>query len=259
MKTQRTCYLALAGILWLSAGVQATTTTEPLRIMPLGDSITCGTYPGGYRTKLWSDLASAHYTVDFVGASASNPDPVNLPDPDHNGYGGWRIEQLDADVVGWMDASKPAAVLLHVGTNDVAQNYDFGDISTRLSHLIKDITTQSPQTHLIVAQIIPILDSASESRVQAYNSLVSDVVASHAANGELVTLVDMHSVLTTSDLSDGVHPTKAGYDMMGNAWFNAIKSLGPIGNPIETPEPCSAILSLLGLIGLGVYAWWRQK
>lgn len=258
MNTHRTHIPTVAGIVWLTIGAFASG-VEPLRIMPLGDSITCGTYPGGYRTRLWNDLAAAHYSVDFVGASTSNPDPAHLPDPDHNGYGGYRIEQLDAGVSGWIQASKPAAVLLHIGTNDVAQNYEFDGISARLSHLITDITTQSPQTHLIVAQIIPLANSAWESQAQQYNRIVSQVVGEHARNGELVTLVDMHSVLTTSDLSDGVHPTQTGYDRMGDAWFNAIQALGPIANPVESPEPCSAVLSLLGLIGLGVYAWWNRR
>lgn len=258
MKTHRNCNLALAGILWLLAGVQATA-AEPLRIMPLGDSITCGTVPGGYRTKLWSDLTTARYAVDFVGASSENPDPSHLPDPAHNGYGGWRIDQLDANIIGWMQVEKPAVVLLHVGTNDVAQNCDVGNIPSRLSHLITDITTQSPQTHVIVAQIIGSSDPGIEAGIQAFNSQVPGVVNALASKGELVTMVDMHSVVPTGYLSDLVHPTKAGYDRMGDAWFSAIQSLGPIRNPGETPEPCTAVLSFLALLGVGAYVWWNRR
>ena len=48
-------------------------------IMPLGDSITWGgsrisfTVPGGYRTRLYSDLHNAGYSFSFVGTSTDNP------------------------------------------------------------------------------------------------------------------------------------------------------------------------------------------
>jgi lysophospholipase L1-like esterase len=238
--------------------------TDPIRIMPLGDSITCGliipapgNVPGGYRTQLWKDLTNGGYSVDFVGASQQNPDPGNLPDPDHNGYGGWTIEQIDAKIGSWMAAEKPAVVLLHIGTNDAFRTPSSDVVSARLNKLISDITTQSPQTHLIVAKIINASDPKISAWVDMYNGLIPGIVAGHAKNGELVTMVDMTSVVPANAFADPYHPNKAGYDLMGDAWFNAIKALGPINNPTETPEPCSAVVGLSALFGALVYAWWR--
>ena len=49
----------------------ATAQTPPIRVMPLGDSITQGTVPGGYRNKLYQTLTAAGYNVDFVAGAGS--------------------------------------------------------------------------------------------------------------------------------------------------------------------------------------------
>jgi lysophospholipase L1-like esterase len=237
---------------------------EPIRIMPLGDSITrgssyAGDFAGSYRTQLWKDLKTAGYAVDFVGESTENPDPANSLDPDHNGYNGWRIDQIDASIVSWLKKEKPAVVLLHLGTNDAIQNYAFSSAPTRLSNLISHITAESPQTHVIVAKIIKSTDSTTNANVNYLNGFVSNIVATHAANHELVTMVDMNSVVSTSQLSDPYHPNRSGYDAMGDAWFGAIQSLGAITNPAETPEPGTAFLGISGLVAMGLYVWQRRK
>lgn len=52
-----------------------------LRIMPMGDSITHGTIPGGYRHPLYDLLTKNEHTFDFVGAKTQRgdtcPDPVS--------------------------------------------------------------------------------------------------------------------------------------------------------------------------------------
>ena len=72
-----------------------------VRVMPLGDSITEGTQvPGGYRIGLWQRLACGRYTVDFVGSQFNGPG--SLGDHDHEGHPGWRIDQIDANITGWL-------------------------------------------------------------------------------------------------------------------------------------------------------------
>ena len=189
-----------------------------------------------------------------LARAPKTPPPAICPTLTTNGYNGWRIDQIDAQIVAWMKKEKPAVVLLHLGTNDAIQNYAFSAISTRLSNLITDITTESPQTHVIVAKIIRSTDAGTESRVETFNNSVDAVVAAHAANKELVTMVDMYSAVSTSQLSvgDPYHPNRAGYDAMGDAWFKAIQSLGAIHNPVETPEPGTAALGISGLLLLGL-------
>jgi hypothetical protein len=83
---------ALAGI--INKGV-------PVKIMPVGDSITEGKYTqGGYRKPLYQMLKDNGYFVTFVGKE-DNGDPANdtgfsagMEDPNHEGYGSARIGML---------------------------------------------------------------------------------------------------------------------------------------------------------------------
>src|SRR4051812_49089883 len=134
----------------LAAGTVVTTSAPALaesnggvRVMPLGDSITDGyNVPGGYRIELWQRMASAGNVVDFVGSGSNGP--ANLGDHDHEGHSGWRIDQLDANIVGWLGTSAPRTVLLHIGTNDMNQNYDIANAPARLSALIDKIRANAP-------------------------------------------------------------------------------------------------------------------
>src|SRR6201990_3588448 len=103
-----------------------------VRVMPLGDSITEGTQvPGGSRIGLWQRFTSNGYRVDFVGSQFNGP--ANLGDHDHEGHPGWRIDQIDANIVGWLQTYTPHTVLLHIGTNDILQNYNVSSAPSRLS------------------------------------------------------------------------------------------------------------------------------
>src|SRR3972149_290813 len=74
---------------------------SPFRIMPLGDSITAGKTSGvvgpkqwtAYRKELYERLQAAGYQVDFVG-SESNGSYFSGFDPQHEGHGGWRDDEI---------------------------------------------------------------------------------------------------------------------------------------------------------------------
>jgi lysophospholipase L1-like esterase len=202
-----------------------------VRVMPLGDSITEGTQvPGGYRIGLWQRLTAAGYRVDFVGSQANGP--ASLGDHDHEGHPGWRIDQIDANINGWLGATSPRTVLLHIGTNDILQNYNVSGAPARLSTLIDHITAAAPAADVFVATIIPLSSASQEAAARTFNAAIPGIVQSKASAGKKVHLVDMHSALTTSDLTDGIHPTAAGYDKMAATWYAALQSVpGSIGTP----------------------------
>jgi lysophospholipase L1-like esterase len=233
--------LALAATgLTLTATAASAESNGGVRIMPLGDSITYGTgTPGGYRIGLWRRLAAGKYTNDFVGSQSNGP--ASLWDHDHEGHPGWRIDQIDANVVGWLRTYKPHTVLLHIGTNDILQSYNVSTAPNRLSALIDHITATSPSTEVFVAQIIPLGWSSGDARVQTFNSAIPAIVKSKANSGKHVHLVNMHSALTAADLTDSVHPTAAGYDKMAAVWYSALRSVaGSIGNPSSTTAALEA-------------------
>ncbi|HEX6470960.1 MAG TPA: GDSL-type esterase/lipase family protein [Streptosporangiaceae bacterium] len=210
-----------------------------VRVMPLGDSITDGlTVPGGYRIGLWQKFVAGGFTVDFVGSLSNGP--AQLGDHDHEGHSGWRIDQIDANIVNWLRTSNPHTILLHIGTNDIIQNVNLSGAPARLGTLLDHITSTSPDAEVFVATIIPL--AGADSAVRTFNAAIPDLVRTRANAGKHVHLVDMFPALTTADLADGVHPNAGGYAKMANVWFSALQSVpGSIGSttPPTSPPPTS--------------------
>jgi lysophospholipase L1-like esterase len=229
-----TAGLTLAGAV-AQPGVAAAESNGGVRVMPLGDSITEGTQvPGGYRIGLWQRLSGAGYRVDFVGTQFNGP--AALGDHDHQGHPGWRIDQIDANITGWLGTARPRSVLLHIGTNDILQNYNVSSAPSRLSTLVDRITAAAPGADVFVATIIPLASAGQEAAARTFNAALPGIVQSKVNAGKRVHLVDMHAALTTADLIDGVHPTAGGYDKMAAVWQTALRSVpGSIGDPTGTP------------------------
>jgi lysophospholipase L1-like esterase len=224
----------VTGAVLLCPSVAHAESNGGVRVMPLGDSITEGTQvPGGYRIGLWQRFATNGYRVDLVGSQFNGPS--SLGDHDHEGHPGWRIDQIDANITGWLQSFTPHSVLLHIGTNDILQNFNVSSAPSRLSTLIDHITNTAPTAEVFVAQIIPLANANQEAAVRTFNSAIPGIVQSKVNAGRHVHLVDMHSALTSADLTDGIHPTASGYDKMATTWFNALRSVaGSIGNPTTT-------------------------
>lgn len=227
MLRRRTAIVALSAL--VGAGV-ATAPMSPavaaesnggVKVMPLGDSITDGyNVPGGYRINLWHSLAAAGRTVDLVGSQANGP--ADLGDHDHEGHSGWRIDQVDANVANWVGGTSPRSVLIHLGTNDVNQNYDLPNAPARLSALVDHVLAAAPGADVFVASIVPMSDPGKEAAAGAFNATIPGMVA---GKGGRVHFVDMHAALTTADLADGVHPDRGGYDKMAARWAAALASV----------------------------------
>ena len=224
-----TLLTALAAVTYTATRVEAATA---VRVMPLGDSITDGfNVPGGYRIDLWQKVVADGYTIDFVGSQANGP--ASLGDRDHEGHSGWRIDQIDANIVGWLNTYRPKTILLHIGTNDITQNRDLPNAPNRLAALIDRITTTAPEAKLFVATIIPI--PFADAQVRSFNAAIPQIVRTRAAAGRQVYLVDMYSALTAADLADGVHPNATGYSKMAATWYDALRAVP--GSLTEEPSP----------------------
>src|SRR3954451_1069982 len=241
--------LTLAAVLigaLVHSDVAAAESNGGVRVMPLGDSITEGTQvPGGYRIGLWQRLGGAGYRTDFVGTQFNGP--AALGDHDHEGHPGWRIDQIDANISGWLRTTTPRTVLLHIGTNDVLQNYNLATAPSRLSTLIDHITATSPSADVFVATIIPLASASQEAAARTFNAALPGIVQSKVSAGKRVHLVDMHAALTTADLTDGIHPTAGGYDKMAATWYAALRSVaGTIGEPGGTVTSATLVSSASG-------------
>ncbi|MGQ4649546.1 GDSL-type esterase/lipase family protein [Lyngbya aestuarii] len=225
----------------LSAGVVTRTFAPssdiPLKIMPLGDSVTYGvinsrdstlplnTESGGYRKLLWDKFVATGVSsaIDFVGSLNNGPNAI---DGDHEGHRGFTIEQIanDIDLNQKLASYQPDIVLLMAGTN----NAKFGDAEAadeNLSALIDQITTELPNTHLLVSSIPPIEDSLTKNEnAIAFNQYLPDTVSDKIAQGKKVTFVDNFRSLTTADIYDGMHPSAEGYAKIADNWYSWLSS-----------------------------------
>jgi lysophospholipase L1-like esterase len=187
------------------------------RIMPLGDSITDGYgIPGGYRIDLWREVKDSGIDVDFVGSLQNGP--TSLGDRDHEGHTGWRIDQIQASVDGWIRAYQPNVVLLLIGTNDILRQYRVPAASERLGSLIDRIYTLRPATKIVVSTIPPTANMTANVQIASYNAAVRKVVRTRAAARRPIWFVDGCGRFTSADLADGVHPNAAGYRKLAHAW-----------------------------------------
>ncbi len=221
----------------------------PVRIMPLGDSLTSGvsdsTVIGAYRNRLHTLLTNAGYNVDFIGTFQDGTNP-GLPDRDHQGLGSVRIDQIQDNIAGWLNAvENPDVVLLLVGTNDFWQNYQISTAGTRLTNLIADIATRRPHAKIIVSTLPLRTDNTTiNSQQVAFNNTIPGIVAQQVALGRQVSMVDMYAALGASDINgDGVHPNQTGSNKMGDAWFPAIAN---VISPQGTTNP--PVIARIGAI-----------
>lgn len=215
--------MALIGGLLLLTGSTTHAQSAGLRLMPIGDSITAGyrsTTGNGYRGPLYPELINQGDALDFVGSQRSGV----MFDPDNEGYYGDRIDQISGLINGELALYQPNVVLLHIGTNDLGQNYQVSTAPARLASLIDQIIADDPTVTVLVAQLIPNSTASVESDIVAYNTQIPAIVQARVNAGKHVSMVSM-SALTTADLSDGLHPNDGGYQKMANAWDAGIQQV----------------------------------
>lgn len=227
--------------------------SEPIRILPLGDSITRGSYlvkhedgstfalphpeNGGWRLDLQTKLRAAGFTFDFVGPLnyCASSDPSF--DPDHCGLSGFTAAKiLDGGVVPTppdvlkasgvqkievpgiatvLDQYRPDVVLLMVGSN--------GFDAPTVGKLIRAILDGS-KCEVFVATIPPQKPPRENwARVEAFNLDLSLVVTRATFDSGRVRLVNVWGSLSKEDiLPDGVHPTRGGMAKIADQWFKAL-------------------------------------
>ena len=228
---------------------------QTVNIMPLGNSITKGTGTGavpnddnfnyGYRYYLYNLLNnSTYYGFDFVGTRVHGFQSGYVFDYDHEGWGGYLADQLLPNVPGYLAATQPDVILLHIGTNDVAQrtddNYaaDVADVAA----ILDVIDAYSTDAIVILAQIIDQdqndLVNYQPGAVSTYNGLLATMAQNRITSGDKLVLVDMYNALDYSpngDMhfdeaylpDDWLHPNDGGYEKMAGVWFSALEAIQP--------------------------------
>nr|OQO30877.1 hypothetical protein B0A51_01501 [Rachicladosporium sp. CCFEE 5018] len=197
---------------------------KTISLLPLGDSITWG-YPNpttGYRSPLYNSLAAlSPESLDFVGSVQAG----TMKDPDNEGHPGYTIAQIASAASAIKSRYKPNVIILHAGTNDANGSADPSQAGNNLGKLIDQVISQWPNAALLVARIIPSTNSNTQRNIDTLNSQINTLVSNRANQGKHIAVVDMSKgKINTSDLSDSLHPTQAGYAKMANLWLAGIKT-----------------------------------
>lgn len=248
-------------------------------ILPLGDSITYGflsfdqPYSAGYRYQLLQDLGGASSGFTYVGSNSSNGTSGQPQLPAgftaNEGHNGYTIEGIDAELTAnnnnqsgrsgdnnggyWLNGINPAIVLLSAGTNDATDGENAATMLSQMTQLMNDLKLDLPSAQIFIGNITPRVDNAGMEAVEEqYNAALPALVAAEGANFHFVDLHDAVSVsnINTADGVGGQHPNLAGYQQMGDAWYNALVAADAV------PEPST--YAMLGL-GLGALAFFARR
>lgn len=209
----------------------------PIKIMPLGDSITAGDGDGGYRCSLRDKLAQAGFAVDMAGTMVSG----SCTDNQNEGHGGFTIGPGASVADDWSDghgniydniesylATDPDVILMLIGVNEYFNsrlaNYDPDTQGpTRLAALIDKIYSLKPTVTIFVSSLTPA--SWDVHAFDAFNAAVPGIVAQRAGQGRKIYFVDMAAEcgFNSDDYSDALHPGASGYQKMATVWYNALR------------------------------------
>ncbi|MEU1683853.1 cellulose binding domain-containing protein [Micromonospora sp. NPDC005707] len=235
----------------VSTALPVAAAATPVRVMPLGDSITGS--PGCWRSVLWNRLQSTGYPdVDFVGTLG--PQGCGQPyDGDNEGHGGYLVTNVANQnlLPGWLAATHPDVVLMHFGTNDVWSNIAPATILAAYSKLVDQMRAANPATTVLVAKIIPMSPPTCAEcgqRVVALDGAVDGWAAGKTTAASPVVVVDQWTGFSTAtDTYDGVHPNATGDQKIADRWYPALTAAlrratptpttSPTGSPTPTPTP----------------------
>ncbi|HET8841857.1 MAG TPA: cellulose binding domain-containing protein [Ktedonobacteraceae bacterium] len=216
--------------------------TSPVRIMPLGDSITGS--PGCWRALLWNQLQTAGFTnIDFVGTLPPQGCGIAY-DGDNEGHGGILATNManQNQLPAWLSATNPNIVLMHLGTNDVWSHLSNSTILAAYSTLVDQMRANNPNMKILVAQIIPMNPSSCTDCAQGVVSLNAAIPAwassKSTAQSPIIVVDQWTGFDDSTDTVDGVHPNDSGNQKMAGRWFPPLSAqLTVTSTPGATPTP----------------------
>lgn len=193
----------------------------PLRIMPLGASITHGvgsSTGNGYRAFLRDRLSGNGNAVQYVG---SNPGG-DMTNPENEGWPGYIVDEVKGKAEANVGPTRPNLVLINAGTNDCTRNVDIPNVGVRVARLMDAVWAGSPDATIVMSTLLR--NAANPDQFASYNEQIKGLVWDWQNQGRRVVLADMQGDGSPGlDLiPDGTHPNDQGFEMMSNIWFDAI-------------------------------------
>lgn len=207
-------------------------TDDPVKIMPVGNSITAGEhyrFPAleertGYRKDLYEMLINAGYNVDFVGSQSHGIRSEGSPewfDWNNEAYPGWKIPDIARLLKISLTIYKPDILLVHVGTN----GQDWSDKPDQVMDMLDMINDYSvTNSHSITVFLSSIINrfKGGDSLTTKFNKDVEVMVNHRTGDRIKIILVDMEhgAGLDYSDIppDPNANPPCKGGDMLGETY-----------------------------------------
>lgn len=222
--------------------------TQPVYILPLGDSITQGGKTDRpeytYRYPLYGMLKVAGYDFDFIGSlnkglqtEAKWPEPF---DPDHEGHYGWKTAAVCDRLPEWMPkwSAAPDIALIHLGTNDQKAK----DYATAIVQPLREIVTLLRQKNPRVVVLVAHLNLHGGPALQI-RPLVEQMAKEISTAQSPVVTVPMYEGWVEdpkqpgADTFDWVHPNPQGQKKMAEKWLAAMRPyLDQFGKAKTSPK-----------------------
>jgi lysophospholipase L1-like esterase len=212
---------------------------DPVKILPLGDSITQGNHQTqSYRYPLWKKLVDAGVDFQFVGSQDSNVEGRNPQWPDyggkafdrrHEGHWGWHTDLFlqDETLRSWLKNYTPDIVLMHIGTNDMFRRSSIEETVIKQKRIIELLRQDNPKVAILLARLIP-STSEQNAQISKLNEQAGEIAAAMTSSDSPVIVVDQNSGFNAAvgaDTYDGTHPNAAGEEKMAQRWFDAIRKV----------------------------------
>ncbi len=214
---------------YLAQDLGALSCEEPIKIMPVGDSITVGMGAegqGGYRGPLYQKLTSlGHNNIQFVGTSTQGS---AIPAPEggggekhHEGYENQNPAAIFSLSQNGISQLKPDITLIHAGTIDIC-NSSPNEYAANVLDIAQH--AENNGSKVFVAKIIGDNQcGGSLENHEAFNQALVSIYQQRQADDKLsnTAIIDLSQALSLdNDYTDGVHPNSAGYIKMADGWYN---------------------------------------
>jgi acyl-CoA thioesterase-1 len=236
MRSQLRPLAGTAILLLLAAGCAAP--PRPVRILPLGDSITQGGRTDRpeytYRYPLFCMLLREGIAFDFIGsqtgglhADATWPGCDGMPfDHDHEGHYGWKTAQVRDQLPGWLSSypEPPDIVLVHLGTNDQNADDHRAAVSEPLRDIISALRGANPQVVVLVGHL-----NFNGGPALTIRPLVEQMAREESTDVSPVLTVPHYEgwvedpAREGTDTFDWAHPNPQGQEKMARRWLEAMR------------------------------------
>ena len=185
-------------------------------------------------------LYFALITITTVGTRTAGPASSPLAWRNHEGWPGYRIDQLQAINASWA-ALNPDVITIVAGANDCLQDDGASVAATRLAALLATTKALLPAARVLVASILDVPSGAAKTCQLALNAAMPAIVQAAGGNFVYVPLAENTTGVCGDDRSawsigDGVHPNAAGHARVASVFARTMRAVLCPG--FRTDRPC---------------------